>query len=293
MKGSDLKRSPENANESEKSVESYRTGGTHRNQRKSRTHKYANRAKIARHRRDTTQLEHTRGNSGKREDNKSSTGYAQNRASQDSRHACAANVFQLHRGGADGGARRIAPSLSANRKVCSAHRERKEYIRSALPKPSAENATGSEKKARSGNKKNAFSSGCALVFRLRLFRHPRPPGGTGGAQVRLQLRCAGHDLVACVRFAGGPRSAAHAPADAFVHAPRNQVLSFLPPAHSREPPPEGRTLPADRPSAGRSRAGPGWSAAVSGHIARSSRRGAKHGPRPDGNHLLPDVLGMS
>ena len=225
-------------------MESYSTGGTHRNQRKSRTQKYANRAKIARHRRDATQLKHTRRISGKREDNKSSTGYAQNRASQDSRHACAANLFQLHRGGADGGARRIAPSLSANRKVCSAHRERKEYIRSALPKPSAENATGSETQI-------AFSSGCALVFRLRLFRHPRPPGGTGGAQVRLQLRCAGHDLAAFVRFAGGPRSAAHAPADAFAHAPRKHVF-VIPPSGSLSRTPAGRPNPAGGPSKRRS-----------------------------------------
>jgi len=156
VKGSDLKRSPETLTNPKKSEESYRTGGTYLNQgnvAKSRTKKYANRGKIARHRRDTTQLEHTRRISGKTERQqvihglRTKPGFARP-FSNASRHACVANLFQLLHGGADGGARRIARSLSANRKVCSAHRERKEDIRSALPGPSAENATGSENKSR-------------------------------------------------------------------------------------------------------------------------------------------------
>ena len=132
--------------------------------------------------------------------------------------------------------------------------KRDEDVRSASPGTSAEHAVISEKIWR--------CPADALVLGLRLFRRPRPPGrrrseGAGptrgssfGVRSTTWLRSLAPPMV--------PYSATDAPAYAFEHPPRKHVLVIPPPADSRKIPPDGGiSLPADYPSACRSRAGRG------------------------------------
>ena len=189
--------------------------------------------------------------------------------------------------------RRVARRLllereSAARKVCSACREREEDVRSALPGPSLEHATGSEQKG-------ALSSRCACIGTSRLFRRLRPPGrhrleGTGPTPASVCGARPG--CVLSLRRWSHIRLPLPRRTPSCTHL-ENMFSSFLPPADSRQIPPDGRTpLPADRPSASRSRAGRG-TRLFRYTFLREGRGGGRitdHGT--EGCHMLPDVLGM-
>ena len=177
---------------------------------------------------------------------------------------------------------------SAALRVCSACRAREEDVRSALPGPSAEHATGSE------TKHSVFPRICACVWTSPL--PPSAPART--AQV------GGHksDSNFGVRGTTWLRSSASPMVRIRLPLPRrtpscthleNMFSSCLPPADSRQTPPEGRTpLPADRPSASRSRAGRGTRLFRDTFLreGRGGGRSTDHGT--EGCHMLPDVLRM-